>query len=168
VQNGRTMRLQGELAASRGHEVIERATVKPTIGNQVLWRSIYEYEGRYYVDGIRTGLLGEPVIYEGVAVPVLTLEELMEELPPESVLAGDLARFDHFSDGYLAWHPEEAGVIGDLRYGALPQSVNPMWGIRVDREKADEHVPFEAFREIGEAERVELMRMLKGKGIERD
>jgi inner membrane protein len=98
-------------------------------------------------------------------VPVLTLEELLEGLPPESVLAGDLARFDHFSDGYLAWHPEEAGVIGDLRYGALPQSVKPMWGIRVDRGKVGEHVPFETFREIGAEEREELVRMLKGEGV---
>ena len=80
----------------------------------------------------------------------------MGGVPPESVLAGDLARFDHFSDGYLAWHPEEAGVIGDLRYGALPQSVEPMWGIRVDQGKVGEHVPFETFREIGEEEREEL------------
>jgi inner membrane protein len=167
LQNVRTTRLQEELATKRGHEGIERATVKPTIGNLILWRSVYRWGDRFYVDGIRTGLWGQPVFYKGVSVPVLALEELQEGLPSQSVLSRDLARFDHFSDGYLAWHPGEPGVIGDLRYGALPQSVKPLWGIRVDREKANEHAPFEGFQKIGAQEREDLVRMLKGEVLTR-
>lgn len=43
------------LAASRGHTV-EQLIVKPTLGNLVLWRSIYETDGKFYVDAIRVGL----------------------------------------------------------------------------------------------------------------
>ncbi|MEM7146512.1 MAG: metal-dependent hydrolase [Verrucomicrobiota bacterium] len=167
VQRERTEGLQVKLAAERGHEGIGRATVKPTIGNLVLWRSIYEYEGEYWVDGIRTGVLGEPVIYEGVRVPVLRVEDLQARVPEGSVLWDDLERFDHFSDGHLAWHPNHEGVLGDLRYGALPQSVKPLWGIRVDWDSVDERVPFEGFREFGEAERGEFGRMLRGEELTR-
>ena len=60
---------------------------------------------------------------------------------------------------------EEPDVVGDLRYAALPQSVKPLWGIRVDRESPDAHVPFESFREVTKEERASLLRMLKGQSL---
>lgn len=163
AQRNRTAVLQEVLATDRGHGEIERATVKPTIGNLLLWRSVYVFEGHYYVDGIRTGLWwSDPVFYEGTTAPVLRIEELKNRAPAESALRHDLERFHHFSDGYLAWHPEQSDVLGDLRYGALPQSVKPLWGIRIDWDKPDQHAPFESFREVDENERADLWRMLKG------
>ena len=162
VQRERTESLQAELAARRGHGAIVQSTVKPSIGNLILWRSVYRHGDRFYVDAIRTGFWGEPKFYEGVAVPALALEELRSGLPADSILSRDLQRFDHFSNGFLARHPEQPDVIGDLRYAALPQSVKPLWGIRVDRKRPDEHVPFENFREISKEDREMLMRMLKG------
>lgn len=162
VQRERTTSLQRQLAATRGHDAIVRATVKPTIGNLLLWRSIYVQDGIYFVDGIRTGLWGKPVFYEGVTVPVLRIEDLREGVPAESALGRDLERFDHFSDGYLAWHPGEEDVLGDLRYGALPQSVKPLWGIRLNWAAPEKHSRFESFREFKEEERAELWRMLRG------
>ena len=162
VQRERTERLQSTLAAQRGHGAIEQATVKPSIGNQILWRSIYRHGGRFYVDAIRTGLFGKPKFYEGVSVAALTLEELRDGLPADCILVHDLERFDHFSNGFLAKHPTEPDVVGDLRYAALPQSVKPLWGIRVDRESPDAHVPFESFREVSKEERASLLRMLQG------
>ena len=165
VQRERTTRLQSELAAQRGHGTIAQATVKPSIGNLLVWRSIYRHGDRFYVDAIRTGFSGDAIFYEGVSVPVLTLQALRDGLPTDSVLAGDLARFDHFSGGYLARHPAEADVVGDLRYAALPQSVKPLWGIRVDRENPDAHVPFESFRDVTKEERRLLLMMLQGKAL---
>ncbi len=131
VQRERTQDLQRQLAASRGHLSNMRAIVKPSIGNQVLWRSLYQQGDRFYIDAIRTGLIGAPRVYEGVSVPAFRIQALQEELPESSVLARDLDRFHHFSDGFLVWHPEHKDVIGDLRYAALPQSVKPLWGIRL-------------------------------------
>ena len=161
IQRERTTRLQQELAAERGHGALHKSIVKPSIGNLLLWRSVYQEGGRFYVDAIRTGFFGEAKIYEGTSVPVLRLEGLLNGLPPDSTLAGDLARFDHFSDSFLARHPTEANVISDLRYAALPQSIKPLWGIRVDREKVDSHVPFENFRDITKEDRKQLMQMLR-------
>ncbi|MGI9241215.1 MAG: metal-dependent hydrolase [Verrucomicrobiales bacterium] len=165
IQRERTERLQQELAAERGHGPIRQSIVKPSIGNLLLWRSVYREGDRFYVDAIRTGLFGEAKFYEGVSVPVLTLEALLDGLPPDSVLAGDLARFDHFSDSFLAQHPTEADVVGDLRYAALPQSIKPLWGIRVDRERVDSHVPFENFRDITKEDRKQLMQMLRREAL---
>jgi len=166
VQRERTARLQVELAESRGHVPVDQPTVKPSIGNLVLWRSVYRHEDRLYVDAIRTGFFGEAIFYEGVSIPALTLDGLSEGLPEDSVLAKDLERFNHFSDGYLAVHPEDAQVVGDLRYAALPQSVKPLWGIRVDRDKVDTHVPFESFRDVTKEDRAALIQMLKGQSLE--
>lgn len=162
VLRERTTGLQRQLAEQRGHAVVGRSTVKPSIGNLLLWRSVYEHDGRFYVDAIRTGLIGAPRIYEGSAVPVMEVEHLRAELPANSQLAKDLARFEHFSDGFLAEHPSQPDVLGDLRYALLPQSVQPLWGIRIDRSKADQHVPFENFREVAKEDRRALLQMLRG------
>jgi len=127
----------------------------------ILWRSIYRHNDRFYVDAIRTGLNAEPIVYEGTSVDAITLNEMSQGIEG-SVLASDLDRFNHFSDGYLAYYPENPNVIGDLRYALLPQSVLPLWGIRIDQERPDQHVPFENFREISEEDRQRLIRMLRG------
>ena len=165
IQRERTLRLQEELASRRGHH-IEQATVKPSIGNLLLWRSVYRHDGQFYVDGIRTGAFGEPIIYEGPSVQELTLDDLHKAIPTDSTLGKDLARFDHFSAGFLARHPDQPDVIADLRYAALPQSVNPLWGIRVNPFKVNSHVSFELFREISSEARSDLLRMLKGERLD--
>ena len=164
VQRERTAKIQTQLAEQRGHSPA-RSTVKPSIGNLILWRSVYQQGDKFYVDAIRTGLFGKPVIYEGTSVPVLTADALKSQLPTGCVLAGDIDRFDHFSDSYLARHPTDPLVVSDLRYAALPQSVNPLWGIRVDPEKPDQHASFENFRDIRKESRTQLIDMLKGQKI---
>ena len=168
IQRERTARLQWKLAGQRGHRSIEQATVKPSIGNLLLWRSVYRHGDQFHVDAIRTGFFGAPVFYEGEAVPVLTLESLSNDISPNSILAWDLARFSHFSDGYLATHPTEPDVVSDLRYASLPQSVEPLWGIRVDRRKPMEHVRFETYRKVTREERQLLLRMLRGQPLPAD
>ena len=54
-----------QLANSRGHNA-ERMTLKPSFGNLILWKSIYQYEEAFYVDAIRsaqttTWCLGETI-----------------------------------------------------------------------------------------------------------
>src|SRR5690606_7201406 len=42
-------------ALGRGHEPV-RLEAKPSLGNLLLWKVIYEHEGRYYVDAVRAGM----------------------------------------------------------------------------------------------------------------
>lgn len=44
------------------------------LANLVLWRSIYEFESRLYVDAIRAGPFSEPRIYSGESVDKFVLK----------------------------------------------------------------------------------------------
>lgn len=164
IQNSRASRVQSELIAKRGHaETADMATVKPAIGNLVLWRSLYRHEGEFHADAIRVAGLGAARVYPGSSVTALDAEELKRGLPPESTLARDIDRFDHFSSRYLAQHPEFPEVVGDFRYSLLPNGDAPLWGIRYDRSTPDRHVDFESFRITDEARRNSLFAMILGR-----
>ena len=65
VQYERAFLVANDLANSRGHTP-ERLTLKPSFGNLILWKSIYQYEENFHVDAIRTALsstwcLGESI-----------------------------------------------------------------------------------------------------------
>lgn len=162
VQRERAEAVQVALAAERGHR-IERAEVKPTLGNQLLWRSIYRSGGRYYVDAVRVGIGSRT--YPGESVAVLEPDRDVPELSAGSVQAADVRRFDHFSDGWLARAPQRADVIGDLRYAMLPTSVDPLWGIVIDPANADRHVRFENFRALGQDGKAAFLAMLSGRDL---
>ena len=127
--------------------VPERLAVRPSFGNIVVWRAVWESEGRIHSGMIRVGQevewrpgnSAEVIRYEGVAA-------WEESAPPGTVLRKDLERFKHFSDGWLIRHPAHPDVIGDARYAMLPNSMEPLWGIRVPADRSDEHVKFENFR----------------------
>ncbi len=161
VQRDRAEAEARTLALSRGHSV-ERLVVHPTLGNLLLWRSIYASGGRYHVDAVRAGLLTAPRTYAGGTLPQFTPANL-PGLKPGSVLARDIGRFTHFSDGFAARHPEHPDVLGDVRYALLPNSTLPLWGIRLDLERQDEHAPFVTFREHDGAQRQAFLDMLLGK-----
>ncbi len=148
LQNQRALSALVELAESRGDANADRFTVKPSIGNLVVWRGIYEIEGELQVDAIRVSpLSGEIRVYEGERIQRVDLKRLKDALPEGSELRRDLDRFDHFSAGYLGWHPDNPNVIGDARYAMLPQSSIPLWGIEFDPSQPNRHAPFLNFRQ---------------------
>ncbi|MEM7696936.1 MAG: metal-dependent hydrolase [Verrucomicrobiota bacterium] len=162
VQNRRASAVQADLVASREHtELVEMATVKPSLGNLLLWRSIYRVDGEFHIDAIRVGL-GSGKVFEGEQVEAYDLDELRRGLDPYSTLADDLGRFAHFSSGYLGPHPTEPNVVADLRYAMAPHSAHPLWGIQIDRENPDQHVAFDNFRDQADREGSEFLRMLRG------
>lgn len=134
-----------ELAKSRGHEV-ERLLLNPTIGNNILWRSVYESGDKYYVDAVRVGVLSDPQIREGSSVPVVDVDALYPNLAKDSVQYDDIQRFKYFSQDYIYVHPDYENVLGDLRYGTLPYDTNSMWGIQVNTQTPNEHVQWKSLR----------------------
>ncbi len=147
LQRERAEAVLHDIAAKRGHETIARVTVKPTLGNLFLWRGIYVANGNYYMDGIRVGLVGPPRVYPGESIKQVTTEMLKKFVPTDSRQYRDILRFAHFSDQYLAWHPEHSFVLGDLRYSYLPNKVRPLWGIYIYPELPNHHVIYDNFRE---------------------
>ena len=148
-------------AQLRNHTA-EKITVKPTLGNLLLWRSIYRSGDIYHIDAIRAGLSGEERVYPGTAVRAFDVSRDHPGLSTTSVLYNDIRRFDLFSDGYLALHPDDSGLLGDVRYAILPTSARPLWGIRLDLQHPEAHARFETYRRASRQEIDQFIVMLKG------
>lgn len=159
IQHGRVESLAHVEAQQRGH-TIERLIVKPSFGNLLLWRSVYESDGMYYVDGIRVGLPHTGKVFKGNRVQVFDMKRDLPQVTDQMVVYDDIQRFKFFSDGFLAWHPERANVLGDVRYSILPTGIRPLWGIELNLEAPDEHVTFENYRTMSDAEREAFITML--------
>ena len=119
VQRERASAVQARLAAARG-ERVTRAAVFPTVGNTIVWRSLYETNGRLRMDRIRVPWLGEPGHVPGPTVPLAYRDD------------PDFARFAWFSDGWVAPDPADPTLIGDARYSLHPDRYAPVWGIRLN------------------------------------
>jgi inner membrane protein len=162
LQQQNAYQLQTTIAQSRGH-TIERSVVKPTLANIVLWRSIYQYQGHYYIDAIRPAMVGESLTYEGNAIAAYRPEEQDMPVATDSIQFNDILRFNKLSDGYLVVHPVDSNVLGDIRYAMLPNSIEPLWGIRLDPDNPDRHVSEALFRKSDESTRQQFINMLLGK-----
>lgn len=149
-----------EVASKRGHN-IERMVVKPSLGNSLLWRSTYIYQGNIYADAIRAGF-NNIKLYPGDVIAQLQQADINSKIMVGSVLYNDIQRFKFFSDDFIAWHPQNPNVIGDVRYALLPDSIEPLWGIKVDIDQSSEHARFVTFRENNKDSRDRFIDMLKG------
>jgi inner membrane protein len=161
LQNSRAASAAEQLAEVRGHQP-EEFVVKPTIGNQILWRANYIYDGRIYTDAIRTGIFSRTEIYEGTSSPRILVERDFSEFE-HTTLYNDLIRFKKLSENYLVRHPDKPDIIGDGRYSMLPTEMVPLWGVQVDTTRTDHHLPFLYFRDAGSEVRQKFTDMLLGR-----
>ena len=164
MQHERAESLIERTAAGRGH-VISRHEVKPTLGNVLLWRSVYLAGDDFVVDAVHASPLSAPVIYPGGSVRRVQPIDLVPPLTLGSVQAADLVRFARVSEGYLARHPKLPEVIGDVRYSMLPDSTRPLWGIEIHPEREHEHVALRTFRHFTKEDRRQFFAMLLGKPV---
>src|SRR5690606_30990948 len=134
-------------AQSRHHE-IERLLVKPTLGNLLLWRSIYEYGDRFYVDAVRVGFFSSPTVYPGESVEKFVKTNYLDRSFMGSILAGDIDRFSIFSDGFVALQQGRQDLLVDIRYSSLPNSTAPLWAIEMNPAQPDQHAQFRVFRSM--------------------
>ena len=162
IQLQRAEAVIDSLAFERGHKP-ERMIVKPTFGNIILWRSIYEYDGYFYVDAVRVGI--DNRIYQGALVKMFVPERDAYAIPKDSVLYNDILRFSTFSDGFLAWHPDHADVLGDVRYSVRPDGLRFLWGIEMDLTDPDKHATFAVYRDVSKKARQRFYVMLINEDI---
>lgn len=159
VQLQRAHGVATDLIASRGHEA-KQHIVKPTLANLVLWRSVYIYHDRIYVDAIRVGMGSNTKLIEGESQEKFSLSKHLPGLTETSVLYKDIQRFNTFSDGYIAINPKQPTVIGDLRYSMLPNKTAPLWGIVINKQQPHVHADYEFFRDSGQNVRQTFINML--------
>lgn len=143
AQNGRATAIQYALAAARGHEVV-RGRVDPTLGNQLLWRSVYE-DGRgvLHADAIRVPLLGAATVRSGASADAVTEQELTALAPDDPRIARAARIWAWFSDGFMTAGPEP-GSVADARYASDPAGFAPLWSLALRPDHPD--LPVEMVR----------------------
>jgi len=157
-QNHRVSEIGWKLAEERGHQPI-RLEAKPTIGNLILWKVIYEIEEGFYTDGIRAGLSTK--IYRGSLTPKLDVARDFPWLEKNSQQARDLERFSWFSQGYISVDPKNPARVIDARYSLLPNEARGLWSIWIiPTTRADQHAGYKMDREIDSSKRTIFFDML--------
>jgi inner membrane protein len=146
------------LASERGHTPA-RIEAKPSFGNILVWRTIYEDSGSWYIDAVRAGI--EPLLFPGESLPKLDVARDYPWLRPEMRQWQDVQRFLELAAGYLAVDEENRNRIVDIRYSLLPNRADAFWGIELDSGKGPEaHAAYVTMRMRSSAEGRELLRML--------
>ncbi len=130
IQNERAVSSAALLAESRGHSNVQ-IVAKPSFANIIVWKTVYEHEGYFYVDAVRPGL-AEPKHWQGDRIEELSIARHLPWLAADSQQAQDIERFRHFSSGYIGVDPDNAYKIIDIRYSLLPHQIDPLWGIVLD------------------------------------
>ncbi|GJM04032.1 MAG: hypothetical protein DHS20C09_00230 [marine bacterium B5-7] len=151
-----------ELATQRGH-TIEKIIVKPTIGNVLLWRSVYLSGNTFYVDAVRAGFSKR--VYQGDAIEEFNIKETFPDLDTHSLLAEDIQRFVIFSDGYVSEYPGRPSTLGDVRYSMNPIGTKPLWGIEINVDDSSQHVTFANYRESNKKIREQFFNMILNRPV---
>lgn len=148
LQRDAAVEMGHELAAARGHQPL-RIEAKPSFGNILVWKTVYETQDQYYVDGVRATLW--PKVFPGESVKKLVLDRDMPWLDLDSQQARDIERFRWFSNGYIARDPVYSNRIMDIRYSLLPNEIKSLWSIELRPEAGvGDHALYRTHRDGGE------------------
>lgn len=141
AQHERAMTEGTQQALARGHQPLN-IEAKPSFGNILIWKVIYQTEQNYYVDAVKVGF-SKPVYWTGETVARLDIARDLPWLDKQSQQAKDIERFRWFSGGYIAMDKEFKDRVVDIRYSMLPQQIKPLWGIQLKQDAAaDEHIEY--------------------------
>ena len=160
IQYERALSVSVELAHSRGHNP-ERLTLKPSFGNLILWKSIYQHEETFYVDAIR--IAQSSSWCEGESIRVFDYHYHLPNLKKESQQKEDIERFRWFSQDYLGYD-KERDIVTDVRYSMIPNQIAPMWGLVIDEQRdVSEHAIWWTSRSLDQSQ-IDLFKyMLSGR-----
>jgi inner membrane protein len=158
VQQQRGEAAAQALAQARGHQATQ-LSVKPSMANLVLWRSLYVHDGRVQVDAFHLG----PTLrhYPGASA------RLLDAVAARMVAAGDakrlhdIERFRVFSDGFLVQDRVRPGFVGDARYAMQPTAIAPIWGL--EWRGAGAATEFVSHHDFSPAMRRDFFAMLLGR-----
>ena len=132
------------LAAERGHTPI-RIEAKPSFGNLLVWKTVYETADAFYVDAVRVRV--GPQVFPGASIAKLDVARDFPWLEQGTQQARDIERFRWFSDDYLACDPGNPNRIIDVRYSMVPNEIAALWSIGLDpAATAESHVDFSTHR----------------------
>ena len=160
IQYERALLAAVELAQVRGHSP-ERLTLKPSFGNLILWKSIYQHKETFYVDAIRTAQ--SSTWCTGESIRVFDYQYHLPNLEKESQQKKDIERFRWFSQDYLGYD-KERNIVTDVRYSMIPNQIAPMWGLMIDEQRGvNDHAIWWTSRSLDQSQIDLFKSMLKGR-----
>ena len=158
VQRDRAIEAGEELALKRSHSPI-RLEAKPSFGNLLLWKIVYEQAGFFYVDAVRIGTATK--VFEGTRTEKLDLTKHFPWLEINSQQSKDIKRFLWFSNNYLGIDEQNKNKIIDVRYSMLPDEIDALWGIEVSKTASrEDHIKWVTSREMDAKDRDKFWSML--------
>ena len=164
VQGERAEAIGFQLAKQRGHSP-SLLEAKPSFANILVWKVVYEFNGRFYVDAVRPGFT-TPTIWEGESIAKLNIARdfawlLGENKARYAQQLEDIKRFTHFSSGFIGVDGKVPNSLIDIRYSMLPQQIDGLWGIRLKpNAKEGSHVEYFVRRENSGKAFKQLMAMM--------
>ncbi len=141
-QNRRGELRQQFIAQSRGHQKI-KGRVMPTLGNNLVWRSLYEADGKFWADTIYLPLWKEGHDEAGANIPRFDSDQLPPDFLENPSLKADWEKFFWFTEGFIA---QQDGVLADMRYSSETGGFNPLWGIILPTDMDAPHVGWTYFK----------------------
>ena len=148
------------LAYSRGHQLAQ-LSVKPSMANLVLWRSMYVHDGRVQVDAFHLG--SRLRHYPGESATLLDAAGARRVAAGDARRLHDIERFRAFSDGFIVQSQADPGFVGDARYAMQPTAIAPIWGL--EWRGAAAATDFVSRHDFPPAMRREFFAMLLGRDI---
>ncbi|HMQ10459.1 MAG TPA: metal-dependent hydrolase [Oligoflexia bacterium] len=148
--------LQSKIADRQHHA--EKIMVSPSFANLLLWRTVYEYEGYYYVDAVRVGVTQQ--IFQGDKIKKFEKYQDLPWLVKGSTQDRDIERFRWFTNDYLSWSDKNPYTIQDVRYAMSPRATQSLWGLELSPNAQDKHALFERVSRDSSKDREEFWEML--------
>jgi len=145
AQHARAKSIQSFIAKQRGHHIVQSQVI-PTIGNLILWRSIYESGGVFYADAIRLPLFFSAQLKRGYSAEKLTIPKLVSTFTLSAEKIHDIKIFQWFTNDYMAFVPNRHYVIGDMRLTVKPDSMVSIWGLKFYPKYKDKPVQWVRMR----------------------
>ena len=140
IQKNRAENIINNYALKIGHQ-IDGIEAKPSFGNIIVWKVIYSDNTNYYINAVKLGL--GHIIYPGEMIKKLDIKNDLKWLDSDSQQFKDLERFRWFSNNYLGLAKNNNNIIYDIRFSAIPNEVEGLWGVRLDKNKnKNEHIDY--------------------------
>ena len=147
-----------QIAVERGQTDI-KVEAKPSFANIWLWKTLYEADGRFYIDAVHTGFNRR--VFQGQSIAKLNPKVDFPWLEPNSQQFQDIKRFQWFSMGFVAVDPKRKNHIGDIRFSVIPNEVSALWSIKLNpRAQANQHVDYVTHRDFSIDNRKKLWDMI--------
>jgi inner membrane protein len=135
----------------------------PTLGNMVVWRSVYSAGGAIHADAIRVLPFGPPEVVEGGRVPQVAAPPAVAGAALGARFRRDFGRFAWFADGFVAADPADPSVLADMRYSVDTAGFEPLWGVRFHVDGRDVPVEWVELMQHRERALVELWQLVTGR-----